>query len=473
MLGFIPNKINDVINQTSLDSAHQARKLTAGRSVERSSDGAAEHGIASKLKNTAVALQAASRTASTAASILQIADSGLGNIQDLFARMKALAVQASSAHYGNQERALLNVEFENLRSEIARISDDAEFNGKKIFGGYADRVEPPPINFPFSVSDFALVAVVPGRSGPMPDANGNGFAEAGEGAEFDFSFTNNSPGPATNIGINPVTAQTSVAVNSIGSRTYNAGRIGTGVRGQLVANLAPGASVTTNPTQDLDISFRAGTNGVSFDHTFDLYYTAAGVTNTVRLVFGPSIIGGPGVGNIQNGARVSLMSIDGIPASVYGRQPETGAELSLQDRSFSAVVGTDILPTEDRIKFITPYVNLTALDAGLPTANLNTQTSADAAIGIVDNALEAIFRMRADIAGSMARIGDVGEFVSNIALTNTEAETEMTAADIAALITEFTHSNLLLEASINTARKDLQGFRQQSAQFIRMVDGTA
>ncbi len=83
------------------------------------------------------ALATATSNAREGASLLQVADRGLGAIDDALTAMKYLATQASSttAPLSRQERAILNVEFQKLRTEIDRIADETEFNGIKVLKG--------------------------------------------------------------------------------------------------------------------------------------------------------------------------------------------------------------------------------------------------------------------------------------------------------------------------------------------------
>ena len=76
------------------------------------------------------ALIGANRNVGEGASLLQVADAGLDEISDALVRMKELATLASSTSLplSRGERAILNVEFEELRAEIDRIVDRTEIN---------------------------------------------------------------------------------------------------------------------------------------------------------------------------------------------------------------------------------------------------------------------------------------------------------------------------------------------------------
>ncbi len=82
-------------------------------------------------------MRTAKVNAGQAGSMLQIADGAMATISDILVRMKELAVQASSGQFSNTERAILDNEFQALKSEITRISNDTEFNGTQLIAGGA------------------------------------------------------------------------------------------------------------------------------------------------------------------------------------------------------------------------------------------------------------------------------------------------------------------------------------------------
>ena len=81
------------------------------------------------------ALTAAGRNAGEGASLLQIADAGLSDISDALIRMKELATEADTTSYSRGERAIMNAEFDQLRTEIDSIVDRTKFNDSKVLEG--------------------------------------------------------------------------------------------------------------------------------------------------------------------------------------------------------------------------------------------------------------------------------------------------------------------------------------------------
>ncbi len=112
----------------------QIAKLSSGFRINRSADDAAGLAIANKLRAESRSLLQASRNASQAISMLQVADGAIGTIAGILDRMKELASQANSDNIGS-ERGKLQAEFVELRSEIQRIAVTTKYQGSGLVDG--------------------------------------------------------------------------------------------------------------------------------------------------------------------------------------------------------------------------------------------------------------------------------------------------------------------------------------------------
>jgi flagellin len=110
------------------------QKLSSGFRINRASDDAAGLAIANKLRNTGRALEAASRNALQAGSMLQIADGAGQSVASILDRMKELATQAASNTIGDQA-GKLDDEFQALNNEIQRIVDTTKYQGTALLSG--------------------------------------------------------------------------------------------------------------------------------------------------------------------------------------------------------------------------------------------------------------------------------------------------------------------------------------------------
>jgi flagellin-like hook-associated protein FlgL len=79
-----------------------------------------------------MALKAYQQNATQAVSILQTADGAYARGQDMLIRMRALAAQSQSANLSNTERGMLDTEYQQLKSELTRLSKSTTFNGQSL-----------------------------------------------------------------------------------------------------------------------------------------------------------------------------------------------------------------------------------------------------------------------------------------------------------------------------------------------------
>ena len=67
--------------------------------------------------------------------MIQTAEGGLNEVSSILTRMRELAIQTASDTVGDSERSMTNMEYQNLKQELDRISQVTEFNGQKLLDG--------------------------------------------------------------------------------------------------------------------------------------------------------------------------------------------------------------------------------------------------------------------------------------------------------------------------------------------------
>lgn len=117
--------------------ASSTQKLSSGQRVFSAQEDSAALSVGSALKVDLAVLRTAQLNVGTGVSMLQIAEGALGEIGEIVTRMRSLASQASSGQLEDSQRALLDLEYQSLISEIDRISSDTEFNGTQLLSGDA------------------------------------------------------------------------------------------------------------------------------------------------------------------------------------------------------------------------------------------------------------------------------------------------------------------------------------------------
>lgn len=108
-------------------------RLSSGRRIVDAGDDAAGLAIASGLKADHTALSQAVRNANDGVAIVQIADGALSKLTDMLTRAVTLAEQSASDTVGVNEKATLDIEYQQLLEEINRVVSVSNFKGENLF----------------------------------------------------------------------------------------------------------------------------------------------------------------------------------------------------------------------------------------------------------------------------------------------------------------------------------------------------
>lgn len=134
------NAYRNYNNNTSALSKN-LEKLSSGYKINRAGDDAAGLAISEKMRAQITGLKAASKNVKDGVSLVKTAEGALQEVHDMLNRMDSLATQSANGTYDNEvDRLNLQKEVNALRSEIDRIADSSNFNGKKLLNGDLDGI---------------------------------------------------------------------------------------------------------------------------------------------------------------------------------------------------------------------------------------------------------------------------------------------------------------------------------------------
>ena len=128
------NAYRNYSNNTSALSAN-LEKLSSGYKINRAGDDAAGLAISEKMRAQITGLNKAQDNAKDGISLVQTAEGALTEVHDMLNRMYELAEQSANGTYDGTDRTQLQKEVNNLRTEIDRIADSANFNGIELLNG--------------------------------------------------------------------------------------------------------------------------------------------------------------------------------------------------------------------------------------------------------------------------------------------------------------------------------------------------
>jgi flagellin len=121
------------LSVTSRQLTQSITRLSSGKRINSGADDAAGLMIADTLRANIRALDQAVRNANDCISVCQIADGALQEMSNILTRSVQLAEQAATETVDSTGRAAIDAEFTQIEAEIARIANQANFSGVKLF----------------------------------------------------------------------------------------------------------------------------------------------------------------------------------------------------------------------------------------------------------------------------------------------------------------------------------------------------
>lgn len=130
----IPSLVtNNALQKSNISTDKSSKRLSTGKRLNSASDDAAGMAIANKMKTQVRGIQMADRNCNDAISLIQTAEGGLSEIQNMLQRMRELAIQAANGTLVTSDRGKIQDEVDQLISEIGDTSKKVQFNTLGLF----------------------------------------------------------------------------------------------------------------------------------------------------------------------------------------------------------------------------------------------------------------------------------------------------------------------------------------------------
>lgn len=133
------------LSSRQVESAFSA--LASGSRFSKPANDAAGFAISESLRGQIAGTKQASRNGEAAMAMIQTAEGGLNEQNNILIRMRELAVQAASDTYSDDEREFLDMEFQQLSKEFDRIAKTTVYGRRQLLTGSGE-------NFEFHVGAF-------------------------------------------------------------------------------------------------------------------------------------------------------------------------------------------------------------------------------------------------------------------------------------------------------------------------------
>ena len=110
-------------------------RLSSGLRINSAGDDAAGLAIVSRMESQIRGLSQAVRNANDGISLMQTTEGAVNEVSNMLQRMRELAVQAASGTNNASDQAALDLEVQQLKTEIDRIAATTQFNSQNVLDG--------------------------------------------------------------------------------------------------------------------------------------------------------------------------------------------------------------------------------------------------------------------------------------------------------------------------------------------------
>ena len=380
------NAYRNYANNTSALSKN-LEKLSSGYKINRAGDDAAGLAISEKMRAQITGLDKAQDNAKDGISLVQTAEGALTEVHDMLNRMYELAEQSANGTFEDgTDRKQLQKEVDQLKSEINRIADSANFNGIKLLDGSMSAT---------AVSKFNHTATSSAAGVDVSIMADSVFGSTGNRIDLTFTFAAASA------------SKESVKVDKDGNVTITVahkkadGHTAADIQALLAKAVATGAGVSNDmlsAVQNATVS-GGGITAATGTGKADQWTTLAGTTAT--------------------------------------RTPNTGAPLTLQ-----------IGDTSDSFNQLKVGIKDCHVDAlGLTDMKIGDQDSAAKALDKIKSAINYVSDVRGTLGATQNRLDHTINNLSVMQENIQDAESTIRDTDVADEMMAYTKNNILIQSA--------------------------
>jgi flagellin len=318
-------------------------------------------------------------------SLIQTAEGALQETHAILQRMRELAVQAASDTNTAQDRQNIQDEIDNLYKEIDRIANTTEFNTKKLLDGSLGAVVTTTQANILENKSFSGLSTTDFLLASLKDSAGNSLGISG-GDKITISYVKNGSLNSTTITVQAATTK----ISSLGLPDYN-------------VSISNGA-----------LKFTAANGGYN-----NAIY---GITITVK----------DANGNVKTAASNALSAFEEIQTAKDKRLDGTATF------HIGANTGQTLtLNIED----------MTSKALGVSALKVGTQSQANIAIKVIDQAIQKVSTERSKLGAYQNRLEHTINNLGTASENLTAAESRIRDVDMAQEMMEFTKMNILNQAA--------------------------
>jgi flagellin len=123
------------LHRTNNDMTTAVERLSSGLRINHAWDDPAGLAVSEKFRAQISSMASAQQNTSQNINLVATAEGALGLVDDKLIRMRQLSVEAGNGSLTTLDRSYLDVEFQQLKSEITRVASVTNYNGNYLIDG--------------------------------------------------------------------------------------------------------------------------------------------------------------------------------------------------------------------------------------------------------------------------------------------------------------------------------------------------
>ena len=410
------NTLN-ILNKNSSALSKSLQKVSSGMKINGAADDASGYAISERMRVQIRGLDQANQNTQNGNSMMKVAEGAVSSTVDILKTLKEKVINAANDTNTDADRATIQKE---LDQSIDQINDNANvtYNGKYLVdGSHNSHVDATTS----SMTNESLASTTKGASAfsVLQDRNGNSlninsldtvtisFVREGKTYSTSMQATGNLNALLTKA--NGIKDAKGNAINAFTATVKEGSYIGKDIAGDTVATA---------------------------DEKNALTITAAG-TGVTKQISGVTISVTNTKGQVQKSANAVL---DNFSESIRAQNKSDDNAISLQ-------VGTKANQSI-RVGLTDMRAEALGLQASTgQTIQIGTQAQANAAINVLDNAVQKALDQQTTIGSVQSRLSYTSTNLTTASENVQASESTIRDADMAKEMTEYTKNNVLLQAA--------------------------
>lgn len=468
---------SNALSKNQRESEVAAERLSTGLRINSAADDAAGIAIASRMTSQINGLNQAARNINDAIGMLQTADSGMENIEQVLQRLRELIIQSASGSVTSNQREMISVEVTQLVSSIDSIVENTRWNSMDLLNGtFLDRIIQVGANEAdqksVSLDDFSVPTLLDYSPAEITFSNGDfsssNVSQSGNIVTLDgwdihlgqiILGRGGSSGPTQVAGFltpedsTPYPANTSGRVSggdqSIPNNASYTYSLSSGL--QLISNMstASGGDIVHGPyTVSQESVYLSAGSTVSFDwraqggsDAYDVYAYLVDIDSGSTI----ELLNKTGSGTQDSGWETvsNLINIEGNYKFVFAS--------GTFDESFGRAAGASLFIDSIEVSDSVAPIDYSQV---LP---LDSQSNSTSALSKIDAAMATINSSRAYIGAQMNAFSFAVNNVSNASQQASSSRSNIEDADYAVETAELARKGIIQEAGTAMLTQANQG----------------